>query len=143
MGVPARLSLEPAGMQDDEAIRGAKAWYRESKYSHPDNVHLVAYAELLKKVSRFHKSTHTPKTLPSVHLVQKQQQPSGTSHDMDTSSQGHAFPSTSGHISPVSDLAQLPHTPTSSSAQSGLNRNRFDEGLGVRDSRGRGMYNGL
>ncbi|KAF8522706.1 hypothetical protein BU17DRAFT_64183 [Hysterangium stoloniferum] len=54
--------LEPAGMQDDEAIRGAKAWYRESKYSHPDNVHLVAYGELLKNVSRFHKSTHTPKT---------------------------------------------------------------------------------
>ncbi|KAF8496290.1 hypothetical protein BU17DRAFT_93875 [Hysterangium stoloniferum] len=80
---------KPAGMRDDEAIRGAKAWYRE-RYNHPDNVHLVAYTELLKNVSRFHKSTHTLKdtwklyakflhgqlrfiivTVPSVHLVQK------------------------------------------------------------------------
>ncbi|KAF8504985.1 hypothetical protein BU17DRAFT_71578 [Hysterangium stoloniferum] len=59
-----RLNLrgKPPGMQDDEAIRGAKAWYRESKYNHPDNVHLVANTEQLKNLSRFHKSTHMLKT---------------------------------------------------------------------------------
>ncbi|KAF8515103.1 hypothetical protein BU17DRAFT_68054 [Hysterangium stoloniferum] len=50
----------PTGIQEDEAIRGAKAWYRGSKYNHPYDVHLVAYTELLKIVSRFHESIHTP-----------------------------------------------------------------------------------
>ncbi|KAF8494042.1 hypothetical protein BU17DRAFT_59548, partial [Hysterangium stoloniferum] len=46
------------GIQEDEAIRGAKAWYRGSKYNHPYDVHLVAYTERLKIVSRFHESIH-------------------------------------------------------------------------------------
>ncbi|KAF8496334.1 hypothetical protein BU17DRAFT_103451 [Hysterangium stoloniferum] len=51
---------KPTGIQEDEAIRGANAWYRGSKYNHPYDVHLVAYTELLKIVSRFHESIHTP-----------------------------------------------------------------------------------
>ncbi|KAF8522731.1 hypothetical protein BU17DRAFT_86634 [Hysterangium stoloniferum] len=98
---------KPAGMQDDEAIRGAQAWYRERK-------HVETICQIPAGQPRF-----LTVTVPSVHLVQKQQP--RTSHDMDTSSQGHAFPSTSGHISPVSDLAQLPHAPApSSSAQSSV-----------------------
>ncbi|KAF8515154.1 hypothetical protein BU17DRAFT_93862 [Hysterangium stoloniferum] len=50
----------PTGIQEDEAIRGAKAWHRGSKYNHPYDAHLVAYMELLKIVSRFHESIHTP-----------------------------------------------------------------------------------
>ncbi|KAF8498313.1 hypothetical protein BU17DRAFT_103119 [Hysterangium stoloniferum] len=51
---------KPTGIQEDEAIRGANAWYRGSKYNHSYDVHLVAYTELLKIVSRFHESIHTP-----------------------------------------------------------------------------------
>ncbi|KAF8515112.1 hypothetical protein BU17DRAFT_68060 [Hysterangium stoloniferum] len=50
----------PTGIHEDEVIRGAKAWHRGSKYNHSYDVHLVAYTELLKIVSRFHECIHTP-----------------------------------------------------------------------------------
>ncbi|KAF8515138.1 hypothetical protein BU17DRAFT_93836 [Hysterangium stoloniferum] len=94
-------------MQDDEAIKGPKAWCRESKFNHPDNVHLVAYTEQLKNLSRFHK-THTLKTRGHGQL---RFVTATTSHDMDTSSQGLAFSSTNGDISSVSDHAIRPPPP--------------------------------
>ncbi|KAF8591626.1 hypothetical protein K439DRAFT_1610928 [Ramaria rubella] len=50
---------KPTGLREDAAVRGAKQWYRASRYNHPHDVHLVAYTELLRIVSRFHESVYS------------------------------------------------------------------------------------
>ncbi|KAF8514669.1 hypothetical protein JB92DRAFT_2718976, partial [Gautieria morchelliformis] len=56
---------KPTGVTEDAAIRSAKAWYRRSRYNHTHDVHLVAYTELLRIVSRFHEKVYSDPHAPN------------------------------------------------------------------------------
>ncbi|KAF8530244.1 fungal-specific transcription factor domain-containing protein [Hysterangium stoloniferum] len=45
---------KPSTIKEDPIIRNSSDWYRRSAFNHPYDVHLCAYTELLRLVTRFH-----------------------------------------------------------------------------------------
>jgi hypothetical protein len=56
---------KPSTIKEDFIVRGAKDWYKKSKYNLPYDVHLCAYSVLLQIVAKFHDEIFSDPSSPS------------------------------------------------------------------------------
>lgn len=63
---------KPSTIKEDFIIRNSTDWYKRSAYNLPYDVHLCAYTELLRLVTRFHEEVYSDQSvsngLNKVHL---------------------------------------------------------------------------
>ena len=50
---------KPSTIKEDFIIRNSAEWYKRSKYNHPYDIHLCAYTQLLRLVTRFHDEVYS------------------------------------------------------------------------------------